>query len=140
MITREKSFLFNGIKLIVKFPNVGQMLDIEALKQTLSGNKYGIMASSGVRSMYTALNIIDTFSFFEVTCPRLKAILDVKSLVELTTEDTKELVKVYLKDIAPWYKEAIDELYNIEFEGEKKESVEVKKSENVINELSDSVE
>ena len=51
-----KKFKIGQKEFIAKFPNVGQMLDMESLKQALTNNRYGVMAASGIRSMYKALS------------------------------------------------------------------------------------
>ena len=50
-IERQKKFTINGATFIAKFPNVGQLIDLESFKQALTSNRYGQMAASGVASM-----------------------------------------------------------------------------------------
>ena len=52
MIQRVKKFNIGEKSFTVSFPNVGQIIDVESLKQALTGGRYGVMASSGVASMY----------------------------------------------------------------------------------------
>ena len=124
-LERQKTFTFRGEKVTVKFPNVGQMIDMESLKQSLTGNKYGSMSASGVKSMFFALDMVDALSFFEVMCPKIKRILEVKSFTEMSPEEMKPVVEVYKEHVAPWYNKLLADLYNVgENNGEQKETTE----------------
>ena len=46
MIEREKKFKVGERTFVVKFPNVGQIIDMESLKQALTNNRYGQMAAN----------------------------------------------------------------------------------------------
>lgn len=121
MIEREITVSYNGSKFQVKFPNVGQMIDIESMKNALTGGKYGSFAASGVKSMYFILDIVDTIAFLTVMCPKLKkAITDEedenKDYLSMKPETVKELVEVYKKQIHPWYSSILNQLYNATIE------------------------
>lgn len=115
MIEREITITYNDKKFIIKFPNVGQLMDIEALKMALTGGKYGTFAASGIKSMYFVLDMVDAIAFFSVMCPRLKNyITDVDTDVDYTQmnpQSIKPLVEIYKKGIAPWYNNMMSELY-----------------------------
>lgn len=119
MIEREHAFNFKGEKLTAKFPNVGQLIDMESLKQGLTANRYGTMAASGVKSMYFALDLVDAIVFLQVMCPRVGRIMEVKNFTEMNPIDAKELITVYKEQILPWYSEVLNELYSIDNNGEK---------------------
>ena len=55
---RTKKFTIGSKSFVAKFPNVGQIIDIDSMKQALSSNRYGNMAASGVVSAYFALDLI----------------------------------------------------------------------------------
>jgi len=112
MIEREHAIEFKGVKIIVKFPNVGQLIDIEAAKQALTNNKYGSMASSGVKSMIYALDIVDAIVFVQIMCPQIKALMNTTEYTSMSPEDTEELVMVYKTQIMPWYQKVLDQLYS----------------------------
>lgn len=115
MIEREISIPFEGKKFSIKFPNVGQMIDIESLKSSLSGNKYGSFAASGIKTMYFALDMIDAISFFSVMCPKLKDFITEEDNVDYTQmkpESVKELVTLYQKFVLPWYSKILEQLYS----------------------------
>lgn len=115
MIEREIVITYNGKKFIVKFPNVGQMMDIESLKVGLTGGKYGTFAASGIKSMYFVLDMVDAISFFSVMCPRLKNFITEEDVevdyTQMNPQSLKPLVDIYKKDVAPWYNRIMSELY-----------------------------
>lgn len=113
MIQRTKKFQIGEKTFIVNFPNVGQIIDIEGLKQAMTNNKYGAMASSGIISMYYALDFVDCASFLQVCCSDVARYFDIKNYMELSPEKMEEFVEVYKKDILPWYNEVMSELRNL---------------------------
>lgn len=116
MIEREITISYNDKKFQVKFPNVGQMIDIESLKNSLTMGKYGQFAASGVKSMYFILDVVDTIAFMTVMCPKLKNFItdedSDKDYTQMKPEIVKELVMVYKKQILPWYSNILKLLYN----------------------------
>ena len=115
MIEREIAITYNDKKFIVKFPNVGQLMDIESLKMALTGGKYGTFAASGIKSMYFVLDMVDAISFFSVMCPRLKNFITQEDVdvdyTQMKPESVKPLVDIYKKDIVPWYNKIMTNLY-----------------------------
>ncbi len=115
MIEREIVITHNGKKFIVKFPNVGQMMDIESLKVGLTGGKYGTFAASGIKSMYFVLDMVDAISFFSVMCPRLKNFITEEDVeidyTQMNPQSLKPLVDIYKTEVAPWYNRIMSELY-----------------------------
>ena len=116
MIEREITFSYNDKKFQVKFPNVGQLIDIESLKNALTGGKYGSFAASGVKSMYFILDIVDTIAFLTVMCPKLKNFIteeeDGIDYTQMKPETVKTLVTVYKEQILPWYSKIMGQLYS----------------------------
>lgn len=115
MIEREITISYNDKKFQVKFPNVGQLIDIESLKNALTGGKYGSFAASGVKSMYFILDIVDTIAFLTVMCPKLKNFITEEDGVDYTQmkpETVKTLVTVYKEQILPWYSKIMGQLYS----------------------------
>ena len=116
MIEREITISYNGKKFQVKFPNVGQLIDIESLKNALTGGKYGSFAASGVKSMYFILDIVDTIAFLTVMCPKLKNFIteeeDGIDYTQMKPETVKTLVTVYKEQIFPWYSKIMGQLYS----------------------------
>ena len=116
MIEREITITYNDKKFQVKFPNVGQIIDIESLKNGLTGGKYGSFAASGVKSMYFILDIVDTIAFLTVMCPKLKNFIteeeDGIDYTQMKPETVKTLVTVYKEQILPWYSKIMGQLYS----------------------------
>lgn len=116
MIEREITISYNDKKFQVKFPNVGQLIDIESLKNALTGGKYGSFAASGVKSMYFILDIVDTIAFLTVMCPKLKNFIteeeDGIDYTQMKPETVKTLVTVYKEQILPWYSKIMRQLYS----------------------------
>ena len=115
MIEREIAITYNDKKFIVKFPNVGQLMDIESLKMALTGGKYGTFAASGIKAMYFVLDMVDAISFFSVMCPRLKNFITQEDVdvdyTQMKPESVKPLVDIYKKDVMPWYNKIMTNLY-----------------------------
>ena len=115
MIEREIAITYNDKKFTVKFPNVGQLMDIESLKMALTGGKYGTFAASGIKSMYFVLDMVDAISFFSVMCPRLKNFITQEDVdvdyTQMKPESVKPLVDIYKKDVVPWYNKIMTNLY-----------------------------
>lgn len=123
MIEREITVEYNGKKFQIKFPNVGQLIDIESLKNGLTGGKYGSFAASGVKSMYFVLDIVDTIAFLTVMCPKLKNFIteeDVEKLdyTSMKPETVKKLVDLYKKQILPWFNNIMQQLYSATIDDE----------------------
>ena len=112
MIERSKKFTIGKKSFVIEFPNVGQIIDIESMKQALTNNKYGIMAQSNVRSMYQALDIVDAVSFLSIVAPEVAKYYNVGNYMTLSPEKVKEFVDAYQRDIAPWYLKTLEELQN----------------------------
>lgn len=116
MIEREITISYNDKKFQVKFPNVGQLIDIESLKNALTGGKYGSFAASGVKSMYFILDIVDTIAFLTVMCPKLKNFIteeeDEIDYTQMKPETVKTLLTVYKEQILPWYSKIMGQLYS----------------------------
>lgn len=113
MLEQKHSFNFRGEKIVVSFPNVGQIIDMESLKQALTSNRYSSMSASGMKSMYFALDLVDSIVFFQVMCPRIKGIAEIKDYTSIDTTLAKELIDTYKEEIfKPWYKLVLAELYS----------------------------
>ena len=112
-IERQKKFKVGEKQFIAKFPNVGQIIDLESLKQALTSNRYGQMASSGIASMYNALDLVDAIAFFQVVVPEVAKYYDIRNYTLLQVDKIKELLDAYQTDIKPWYDKTMLELRGI---------------------------
>lgn len=104
-LSEVKVVEFRGTKLNVKFPNVGEMIDIENLKTAYSGGRYGVMLASGVKSMIYAVDVIDAMSFIEIKLKAVRNMLNIpegQSLMSVDSALASELTAWYKHQIAPW--------------------------------------
>lgn len=113
MIQREIKFSFQDKTFAAKFPNVGQMIDMESLKQALTRGKYGQMAQSGVAYAYYALDLVDAIAFFQVCVPAVSKFFEIKDYTELDLKIAEELVRAYRDEIKPWYDTTLRDIRNV---------------------------
>lgn len=121
MIERSKKFILRGREFFVKFPNVGQLIDLESLKQALTNGRYGIMASSGIASMYRALDMVDAIAFFQVCAPNIARQLDIRSYTEMDVDGAQDFLTLYTEQIRPWLDGVMGELKSVKVGGEEKD-------------------
>jgi hypothetical protein len=98
----------------VNFPNVGQMMDIENMKMSLTNGSYADMVRSGLKSSYYNTEIVDTIAHLWVLIPELRADLQVRNFSELDPFVAKKLLKVYREQFTPWYEKLMKELMSEE--------------------------
>ena len=122
MIGRSKKITIGEKSFIVNFPNVGQMIDIESMKQSLTGNRYGSMASSGIASMYLALDIVDTIAFLTICVPDIAKYYNITDYSSLSSDKINTYVTVYKEQILPWYNKILMELRGITDDSEETKS------------------
>ena len=122
MIERSKKVTIGEKSFVVNFPNVGQMIDIESMKQSLTGNRYGSMASSGIASMYMALDVVDTISFLTICVPDIAKYYNIQDYTTLPADKMNQYVKLYKDEILPWYNKILMELRGITDDSEKENS------------------
>lgn len=112
-LQRQKKFNIGEKSFIAQFPNVGQIIDIESLKQALTNGRYGSMVASGIVSMYYALDLVDAVAFFQVVVPDVAKYYDIKNYTLLSIDKIKDLVDAYINDIKPWFEETMNELKGV---------------------------
>ncbi|MEO6682380.1 MAG: hypothetical protein ABIN48_06100 [Ginsengibacter sp.] len=103
-----------GNDYIAKFPNVGQLMDIESMKMALTNNNYTTMAFSGLKVHVFQLDLADAISYFAILIPDLRDNLEIKNWRELDTIRAKKIVESYKKSFLPWFKPLLDDLTKIE--------------------------
>ena len=122
MIERSKKVTIGEKSFVINFPNVGQMIDIESMKQSLTGNRYGSMASSGIASMYMALDVVDTISFLTICVPDIAKYYNIQDYTTLPADKMNQYVKLYKDEILPWYNKILMELRGITNDSENENS------------------
>lgn len=113
VIERAKKFKVGEKTFVVNFPNVGQLIDIESMKQALTNNKYGAMAASGIFSAYIILDVVDAISFFKVCVPEFAQYYNIQNYTNMNNERMKELTRIYRDEIKPWYDSILKSLSSI---------------------------
>lgn len=102
-MSRSIEIVIKDNKYNVKFPTVGQIIDIETKRSILSRGQYGNMIESKMKMTWNVLEMIDVMSYFQVLIPKLFEDLNVRSIEELDAIDFAEVVSAYRQQFAPWY-------------------------------------
>jgi hypothetical protein len=103
----------------IKYPNNGQLIDIERLKIQLTGGTHKDMIY-GAGSSQHAYVLTEAIATFTILVPDLKTDLQVGSLLDLNPYQSNSILKAYEKSYHPWIMEwnaVLDE----EFSEEKNE-------------------
>lgn len=116
-LQRQKKFNIGEKTFVANFPNIGQIIDLESLKQALTSNRYGQMAASGIASMYYALDLVDAIAFYQIVVPEVAKFYDIRNYASLSVDKSKSLVEVYQQQIRPWFDETLNELKGIATDG-----------------------
>ena len=107
---KVKKFTIGKKQFTATFPNVGQIIDMDAMKQALSSNRYGSMVASGLASAYYALDLIDAIAFYQVVTPEVGRFFNIANYSELSVEEVKDLLDAFKEQIQPWYIETMNEV------------------------------
>lgn len=107
----SKPLVLFGEQYSIGIPNVGQELQIEAMKMTLTSGNYGDMVRAGTQSAKFNLDLVDAVSMFSIMLPDLKKKIGADSFMEMSLDKSKELIKVYRKEFMPWFDEIMKQLY-----------------------------
>lgn len=110
---KVKKFTIGKKQFTANFPNVGQIIDIDSMKQALSNNRYGSMVASGLSSAYYALDLIDAISFYQIVTPEVGKYFNITNYAEMDLQESQELLETYKKEIQPWYIETMNEIRGI---------------------------
>jgi len=123
-LSRTISVTIEKNNYTVKYPTIGQLMKIEAMKMLYSTNTYGSLVRARTKSAERALDIIDMMSHFSILMPTLNDdLIGVSSIEDLDQEVAQKLIKVYLAEVKPWL-EKWDALLTSPVEKKKEEDVE----------------
>lgn len=100
---RTKKFTLKGNSYTIEFPTAGQFIDIETKKSELSHGQWGKMVLSPTISTFRSVQMMECISILSVICPKLMEDLKVPDLTKIDLIDLTEILKVYVKEIYPWY-------------------------------------
>lgn len=110
----------------VKYPNIGQTIDIESRKTALSNGQYGAMIDSNTVSAAKALAFINMASFFSILIPDLQKDLRIDSMLDLNPIEAKPLMDAFNNTFLPWFNEwqkMINESYTDKIEKEEGDEI-----------------
>ncbi len=99
----------------IKYPNVGEILEIDNKKMLLTNGKYAEYIASPImtKSLKFVIELVDAMSHFSVLIPDLTKQLDVNSYLDIDLVTGKELIKVYKTQFEPWYEELMKFIHDI---------------------------
>ena len=95
---------------------VSDFIALEAEKQRLSNSKYYDMSTTWFTNTLNAANLVDMIATFRVLLPEVEKSLN-ESFEKLNIIDAKDLLKVFMKEVSPWYLAWMKE-FNSPFEDE----------------------
>lgn len=101
-LSREKTFKTKENSYNMKFPSIGQYIEIESKRMNLSNGAYSSMLNSNLISSQTAMDMIDMIATLSTLCPDLVKDLKSKSFIDMDIIDGRELLEDYRNQILPW--------------------------------------
>lgn len=124
-LERKKNVTVKGdvFELDIAKLTVESLLLIESEKQRLSKSEYSNIATTYFPDSQNAASLIDMIAIFRVLLPDIEKSIASDLYEKLTIIDARDLLKVYLKDVAPWYRLWMKE-FNTPFESDEKDDVE----------------
>lgn len=108
----------SGQELEVKFPTVGQMIDIESQKQLLTKGQYGRMLLNVTDVSYKMLDYVDAIATMKILCPHLLKELNVTatSLEDIAFDQSSKILEVYNQEMKPWITEILQKIKDVDKE------------------------
>jgi hypothetical protein len=94
----------------ISYPKSGEFIDIATLKTKMTGGNYSRLQIQNSHDSGLATKLVDAYSFFSITIPDIKKILNLASLYDLEVLDSLELIDVYENIVIPWLAEWSDAL------------------------------
>lgn len=101
----SKKMRIVGIDCVVKFPNVGQWIDIDNAKMVFSAGRYGDLMKANSSTTEFTLNVIDALAYFSVLIPEFRAKIKVESYDDLDYKLAKTLSSDFTTAFWPWFVE-----------------------------------
>ncbi len=110
VIQKTLIFKLDSATYTLKFPNVGEYMDIENMRIALTNGAYTDMLRTGLKSAHFAVDLVDAMSILYVLAPTLRTDLSVSNYNDLDLFLAKKVVKAYKEQIKPWFDKIMDEL------------------------------
>ena len=115
-LQKTKSIKIKGDVFVLDISKftVSNFITLESEKQRISKSNYYQMATTWFSNTMMAANLVDMIATFRVLLPELEKSLN-ESYEKLNLIDVKDLLKIYLKEVSPWYQKWMEE-FNAPFE------------------------
>lgn len=120
-LKRSTTLVIKGNNYDVTYPNTGQSIDMELLKAKIADGNYDTLRFSINPLFQEQADKIDMIAAFNTLIPALKNDLTVRSLFELTEEQSDELLEVYAEQFLPWFNPIKNAIKNPKSQTEKDE-------------------
>jgi hypothetical protein len=98
----EKTIKIKGNSYVLKYPTVGQTIDIKVMENQLAKGTLKDCLVNGLYDDIDAYLAIKTIAHVSVLIPALIKDLKVDNLLNIQFDDFQELVEVYNSEIFPW--------------------------------------
>ena len=107
-MTKEVTLTIRGQAVIARFPNIGQTLQIEQMKQILTDGRYAVMAFSGLKTSNEMLDLVDAICYLSSVIDDFYKKLGIKTYVDILNMDLddgipSELKKQYSEIYEPFF-------------------------------------
>jgi len=99
---------------LIKFPNAGQLIEIETMKVSVSNGMYNGLVASRTKSANIALDLIDSVCTFVVLIPEIRKNMRFDNILEIDPIEAQELVVIYKKVYFPWFAEWLEAMKETE--------------------------
>jgi len=102
----------------VKYPNVGQKLQIENVKLLFTDGNYGDLARSRHNTALELLDLVDAVAYFSILIPEIASNLSIQDFLNMDVKRSKAYIKAFKKQFSPWFDELEAELNKEDSENE----------------------
>lgn len=100
--TKQLTFKVGENEYTTKFPNNGQLMQMQSLKHSLTGGQYNSFVAGLTVADQTERFAADMTAFFITCVPDMKKDLKIESFSQIEAMDRKLLLQVYVKQVLPW--------------------------------------
>lgn len=101
----NKTIKIQNNSYVLKYPTVGQFIDIKVLEQQLSKGTMKDFLTAGLYDDVDAYLAIKTVAHIQVLIPSINKDLKTESLLDIQFDDFQELISIFNDEIFPWLEE-----------------------------------
>ena len=107
-MAKQVTITLRGKEVIARFPNIGQSLKIEQMKQLLTDGRYAIMAFSGLKTTNKMLDLVEAICYLSNSVEDFYGVLGVNSHIDIMNMDfsdgiPRQLLEQYQEVYEPFY-------------------------------------